>query len=142
MVLLRRLFFLSFTIGFFSSNGQCVTDNLCAECIGNLNKAKFNFIKSFKIDGDNGSLQKVEYSYVLTKGSKYMINMCASGGSPDKVLFTLTDYQRVKVATNVYKEKNSSSVLFECNSTGIYYFQYSLAAAAINCGCSVIGFKR
>lgn len=139
---LKNLFLLTIVIGFFSAKGQCIPDNLCADCIGNLTKAKFNFIKSFKIDGDKGGLQKVEYSYVLTKGSKYMINMCAIGGGPDKVLFTLMDYQRAKVASNVYNGKNSAVVFFECNSTGIYYFQYSFAEAAIDCGCSVIGFTR
>ena len=124
------------------ASSQCIPENFCNECIGKLIKAKFNYLKSFKINGEDGSLKKIEYSYVLTKGSKYLVNICASGTHPEKIGFTLLNYQRVKMGTNSVKGTHVSDFVFECNTTGIYYLQYSFEEASINCAGSALGFTR
>ena len=42
-------------------NGQCNPDNFANACIPKL-ASGFNFLKSYKVDGEGGSKEKVEYS--------------------------------------------------------------------------------
>ena len=64
--------------------GQCDPENFSNTCIPKL-ATGFNFLKSYKIDGEGGAKDKVEYSYVFTKGTQYMINLCATGTATDCV---------------------------------------------------------
>lgn len=121
---------------------QCEPTDFCNECIKKLGAAKFNFLKSYRVNGEDGSLQKVEYSYVLTKGSKYMINICSSAQRPDKIQFVLSDRGRMKVATNLVNGRLVNDLVFECKATGIYYFQYTFEEAGVSCAGISIGFSR
>lgn len=121
---------------------QCEPDDFCNECIRKLGAAKFNFLKSYRVNGEDGGLQKVEYSYVLTKGSKYMINICSSAQRPDKIQFVLSDRGRMMVATNLVNGKLVNELIFECKATGIYYFQYTFGEAGVSCAGISIGFSR
>ena len=80
-------------------NGQCNPDNFANACIPKL-ASGFNFLKSYKVDGESGAKEKVEYSYVFTKGTQYMINLCANGATTDGIVVTLFDSGRNKVATS------------------------------------------
>jgi hypothetical protein len=121
--------------------GQCNSDNLSTACIPKL-AGGFNFLKSYKIDGENGSKEKVEYSYVFTKGTQYMINICANGQSTDGIVVTLFDSGRNKVATSKINGQFISAIAYPCNATGIYYIQYTFDGSASHCGGSALGFKR
>src|SRR5262245_21618110 len=93
---------LAFFIGFICSAdlvGQCDTETLTNACIPKL-AAGFNFLKSYKIDSEGGAKDKVEYSYVFTKGTQYMINLCAAGNATDGLVVSLFDSNRNKVATS------------------------------------------
>ena len=56
---------------------QCNPDLYTSECIPQLTEG-FNFLKGYKIDGKGGEKDKIEFSYVFTKGTQYMINICSS----------------------------------------------------------------
>lgn len=132
------------TVAGFSSaglSGQCDADNLSNECIPKLSSG-FNFLKSYKIDGDGGSKDKVEYSYVFTKGTQYMINLCAGGNGPDGLVVSLYDSKRNKVASSKVNDQFISAIAYPCNATGIYYIQYTFDGSATYCGGSALGFKR
>ena len=136
-------FFLITTVGFVTAgfNDQCDADNLSNACIPKLSSG-FNFLKSYKIDGDGGSKDKVEYSYVFTKGTQYMINLCAGGNSPDGLVVSLFDSKRNKVASSKVNDQFISAIAYPCNATGIYYIQYTFDGSATYCGGSALGFKR
>lgn len=53
---------------------QCDSDGFSNACIPKL-ASGFNFLKSYKIDSEGGAKEKVEFSYVFTKGTQYMINL-------------------------------------------------------------------
>lgn len=138
------LFFI--ILGLFGFSGpetmaQCDPEQFTNECIPKLANG-FNFLKSYKIDGDGGSKPKVEYSYVFTKGTQYMINLCANGGNPDGIVVTLYDSQRNQVASSKYNGQFISAIAYPCNNTGIYYIQYTFENSASHCGGSALGFKR
>lgn len=121
--------------------GQCDADNFSNACIPKLTGG-FNFLKSYKIDGEGGAKDKIEYSYVFTKGTQYMINLCAGGNSPDGIVVSLFDSQRNKVASSKVNDQYISAIAYPCNATGIYYIQYTFDGSTTHCGGSALGFKR
>jgi len=121
--------------------GQCNPDNFANACIPKLSSG-FNFLKSYKVDGEGGSKEKVEYSYVFTKGTQYMINLCATGTATDGIIVTLFDSSRNKVASSKINGQFISAIAYPCNATGIYYIQYTFDGSAGKCGGSALGFKR
>ena len=136
-------FSLIFMVGVGSSEliGQCNSDNLSNACIPKL-AGGFNYLKCYKIDGENGSKDKVEYSYVFTKGTQYMINICANGQATDGIVVTLFDAGRNRVASSKINGQFISAIAYPCNATGIYYIQYTFDGSASHCGGSALGFKR
>lgn len=129
-------------IGFsFESNAQCDPDGFTTACVPKL-ATGFNFLKSYKIDGEGGAKEKVEYSYVFTKGTQYMINICANGAATDGIIVSLFDSNRNQVASSKIDNQMVSAIAYPCNATGIYYIQYTFNKSAGYCGGSALGFKR
>jgi hypothetical protein len=118
---------------------QCNAEALSTQCIPKL-ATGFNFLKSYKIE--KSSKEFVEYSYVFTKGTQYMINICATGQNTDGIVVSLFDSNRNKVATSKVNGQFISAIAYPCNTTGIYYIQYSFDGSTTNCGGSALGFKR
>ena len=119
--------------------GQCNADALSSQCIPKL-AAGFNFLKSYKIE--KGAKEFVEYSYVFTKGTQYMINICAATQPTDGIVVSLFDSNRNKVATSKVNGQFVAAIAYPCNTTGIYYIQYTFDGSTTNCGGSALGFKR
>jgi hypothetical protein len=140
-IILSLSFLLSVGIGSSKLIGQCNSDNFSNACIPKL-AGGFNFLKSYKIDGEGGSKDKVEYSYVFTKGTQYMINICANGQATDGIVVTLFDSGRNKVASSKINGQFIAAIAYPCNATGIYYIQYTFDGSASHCGGSALGFKR
>jgi hypothetical protein len=136
------IIFLLLISGFTSFNliGQCNADSFSNACIPKL-ATGFNFLKSYKIDGAGGAKDKVEYSYVFTKGTQYFVNLCTSGNSPDGIVVSLFDSNRNKVASSKINGQLVSAIAYPCNATGIYYIQYTFDGGS-KCGGSALGFKR
>jgi hypothetical protein len=119
--------------------GQCNSEELSNKCIPKLSTG-FNFLKSYKIE--KGGKDYVEYSYVFTKGTQYMINLCAPGEGTDGIIVSLFDSNRNKVATSKISGQYITAIAYPCNTTGIYYIQYSFDGSTNYCGGSALGFKR
>jgi hypothetical protein len=140
-IILSLFIFLLIGLGSVSKLvGQCNSDNFSNACIPKL-AGGFNFLKSYKIDGEGGK-EKVEYSYVFTKGTQYMINLCADGQATDGIVVSLFDSGRNKVATSKINGQFISAIAYPCNATGIYYIQYTFDGSTAKCGGSALGFKR
>jgi hypothetical protein len=133
------LFISSMAAGSNDLIDQCNADNLANACIPKL-AAGFNFLKSYKVDGE--AKEKVEYSYVFTKGTQYMINVCANGSATDGIVVTIYDKERNKVATSKINGQFITAIAYPCNATGIYYIQYTFDEPSAHCGGSALGFKR
>jgi hypothetical protein len=118
---------------------QCNAESLSTACIPKL-QTGFNFLKSYKIE--KGGKEFVEYSYVFTKGTQYMINICAGGTATDGIVVSLFDSNRNKVASSKYNGQFLTAMTYPCNTTGIYYIQYTFDGSTSYCGGSALGFKR
>jgi hypothetical protein len=103
--------------------GQCNSDALSSQCIPKLAEG-FNFLKSYKIE--KGGKDYVEYSYVFTKGTQYMINICSPGTATDGIVVSLFDSNRNKVASSKINGQFISAIAYPCNTTGIYYILHSV----------------
>ena len=93
---------------------QCNAENLSTQCIPKL-ASGFNFLKSYKIE--KGGKEFVEYSYVFTKGTQYMINICAAGANTDGIVVSLFDSNRNKVASSKVQGQFISAIAYPCNIT-------------------------
>jgi hypothetical protein len=141
---MKKLTFFILSIFLLSASetfGQCNAENLSNQCIPKL-ATGFNFLKSYKIDGAGGSKDKVEYSYVFTKGTQYMINICAPSQPTDGIIVSLYDSNRNKVASSKINGQYIAAIAYPCNATGIYYIQYTFDGSSTYCGGSALGFKR
>ena len=139
---MKKVIFIVLTVCVLSTLeviGQCNSEALSNQCIPKLSSG-FNFLKSYKIE--KGAKEFVEYSYVFTKGTQYMINICAATAPTDGIIVSLFDSNRNKVATSKINGQFISAIAYPCNTTGIYYIQYTFDGSTGNCGGSALGFKR
>src|ERR1044072_8630901 len=111
--------------------GQCNSEALSNQCIPKL-ATGFNFLKSYKIE--KGGKEFVEYSYVFTKGTQYMINICSPGQTPDGIVVSLYDANRNMVASSKYNGQLLTAMQYPCNTTGIYYIKYTFDGTSGYCG--------
>ena len=138
----RLVFFI--TVLCFTTNvsyGQCDAAEKAAGCTPNP-ESGYTLIKSFEVDGKGGTKSKIEYSYVFTKGTKYLVNVCGGAKTPDGLVVTLYDKYRNKVASNLVEGKVVKAIAYPCSATGIYYITYTFYESKEFCGGSTIGFKR
>src|SRR5690242_19426834 len=139
---MKKLIFIALSVFVLSTLeviGQCNSESFSTACIPKL-AAGFNFLKSYKIE--KGGKDFVEYSYVFTKGTQYMINICAGTPPTDGIVVSLYDSNRNKVATSKVQGQFVAAIAYPCNTTGIYYIQYTFDGSTTNCGGSALGFKR
>jgi hypothetical protein len=116
---------------------ECDTAMYCQDCVGKLGKdGEYNYLKSYPIKFE--SKEKVEFSYVLTKGTSYFITLCSDAS----MQFTLQDGARNTVVTNKVKDQVINAIEFKCGATGIYYLKYEPSTGKEACGGSALGFKR
>ena len=137
-IIVIALFAFVFSVGSGNLFAQCNSESFANACIPKLSGG-FNFLKSYKVDGV--SKDKVEFSYVFTKGTQYMLNVCGSGAT-DGIVVSIWDKNRNKVATSKINGQVVSAIAFPCNATGIYYIQYTFETPSAHCGGSALGFKK
>jgi hypothetical protein len=139
---MKKLLIFVFSVSVFSALdviAQCNAESLSTACIPKL-ATGFNFLKSYKIE--KGAKDVVEYSYVFTKGTQYMINICTASASTDGIVVSLFDSNRNKVASSKVQGQFISAIAYPCATTGIYYIQYTFDGSTSYCGGSALGFKR
>ena len=122
-----------------SASAQCNNEEFVNASVSSLLPG-YSLLKSYKINGEK-DLEKVEFSYVLTKGTQYILNLKDKNAAPATVV-TLYDAQRNKIATNKIGSTIAPAIAFSCSSTGIYYITYTFEPASERCAGSTLGFKR
>jgi hypothetical protein len=141
---MKKLIFIVFAVFVLTTLeviGQCNSEAFSNQCIPKL-ASGFNFLKSYKIEKAASGKEYVEYSYVFTKGTQYMINICAAAQPTDGIVVSLFDSNRNKVATSKINGQYIAAIAYPCPTTGIYYIQYSFDGSTSYCGGSALGFKR
>ena len=138
---MKKLFFLTAVLVSsisYIAMAQCNPDDFTTQCIPKLSEG-FSFLKGYKIDGNNGQKEKIEYSYVFIKGMQYMINICSENNSG--IVISLFDSDKNKIATSKVDGNYASAITFPCKSTSIYYINYTFESGQEYCGGSVLSFR-
>lgn len=133
------LFILAFLVP-RNGYGQCDSDNFLDNCASGLET--FTFIKAF-----NTSMKKtepVEYSYVFSKGSTYMILGCDQNEAGKRMIVNLYDRNHKLIASTHNKKTNTfyPDLVYPCSATGVYYMEVTFEGAKGGCGVCILGFKK
>jgi len=119
--------------------GQCDNEVFASASVSGMTPG-YSLLKTYKISGEK-DLEKMEFSYVLTKGTQYMLNVKDEAKTPATVV-TLYDSKRNKIATNKVSGSNVAAIAFACGATGIYYIQYTFEPSSVRCAGSSLAFRR
>lgn len=126
------------------SFAQCDADKFMDNCNAKLANG-YNFLKSFAIDAaKTGNGGKVEYSYVFSKDSNYLMTLCGKEGDAKKLVITLFDASRKELGSNFDSKSNTffPAFAYKCSATGVYYLSFAYPQGQSECAGSVLGFKR
>jgi hypothetical protein len=101
------------------------------------------FIKSFNVETHKVE-EKVEYSYVLSRGITYRIVICDEDEKGKKMIVNLLDRNKKMIATNYVKanKKFYWTLNYTCSATGVYYVEASFEGGKKGCGLNILGFKK
>ena len=122
---------------------QCFTDTFMDKCASSL--GAFTFMKSFNIELGKATGQvKSEQSYVLSKGSKYLIIICDQNINGNKMIVSLFDRNHKLIASSFNKKskKHYHTLSYPCTATGVYYIESSFETDKGGCGVNIIGFNK
>jgi hypothetical protein len=137
------IFSLLIALGLLSSleaSGQCNSDAFVSASVAGMTPG-YSLLKSYKIAGEK-DLEKMEFSYVLTKGTQYMLNIKDDAAPAPATVVTLFDSKRNKIASNKISGSTASAIAFACGATGIYYIQYTFESSSQRCAGSTLAFRR
>ena len=102
----------------------------------------YMFVKSFRIDGKEGSRRKIEYTCVFSKGISYQVLISSADGQASGIVGTLYNPERKKLASNYFEGKHYRMLQYNCNATGIYYLAFTFRDTPTFCGAAILSFKR
>ncbi len=125
------------------SFGQCNAMTNKGKGISQLSPG-FTFIKSYLLDGGReNSKGEIEYSFVFSKGTSYMLTLVNNLGQSDNIEIKLYDPAHKLLVTNYDKKSNKYfPVVYPCKGTGVHYMTFKFSEGSDKCGLSVLGFKR
>lgn len=148
--IIRKIVFLSIVIVnvlFVNTTavyGQCSSDEFMDKCASTL--GGFTFIKSFEVlSSKNVKESPNDFSYVLSKGSTYMIIICDQNVAGNKMVVELYDRNKKLIASNFNKQtkKFYPSLSYPCGATGVYYIEsYFENGKQATCGVNILGFNK
>lgn len=127
----------------FSASAQCDAEKFLNHCNSKLANG-FTFLKSYHIDKGKAASGKVEYSYVFSKDTNYMLTLCNKDGDPKNLAVSIYDQNRKLIYSSFDKKSNTfyPFIGYRASSTGIYYLTFTFEGDGPECGGSVLGFKR
>ncbi|MBI1769607.1 MAG: hypothetical protein HYR67_14660 [Bacteroidetes bacterium] len=118
----------------FSVADNCDISPLTTECIKQMPR-KFRSLKSFSLPKRKEGF--IEYSYVLTKGTRYHVGACFN--AVDNLKIEVFSSKRLLVAT-ITSKKKYSKLTYKCASSGIYYMRFSCNSSDNSCGAGLLSF--
>jgi hypothetical protein len=126
---------------FKSGSPVCNTEALMEDCASELED--YVFVKNFDVVTDKSG-QKIDYSYVLSRGIEYKIVICEKTNSNRRMIVNFYDRNRTLVATNFQKsnKKIFPNITYKCSATGVYYVEAFYEGESGGCGLNIIGFKK
>ena len=146
MKMKKYIFVIAFIWSFTLSNealAQCNADGFRSQCVSRLADG-FTFIKSYNLnDKKINSKGEIEYSFVFSKGTLYMLTFANALGEMTNIEIKLYDPTHKLIVSNFNKKTKKYFPLgYPCKATGVHYMSFKFADGGQTCGLSVLGFKR
>jgi hypothetical protein len=125
------------------NNAPCPAKQIVRKGISSLPKG-FTFLKGYPVNGLNGKRKKIEYSYILSRNSKYLISLARQGNKNEGLQITLLNSRKKAIATSYVEGKYYDAIQYTCQRTGIYYirFTYNPKKTTDFCSGGVLSFRR
>ena len=126
----------------FLASGQCESDEFLDACASSLDS--HTFIKAFNVKVKPKKADKVEYSYVFSKGSSYMIILCDQNKKGNRMIVKLYDRGHRLIASSYDKrtKKHYPDLVYPCSATGVYYIEATMEGSSAQCGVIILGFNK
>ena len=102
----------------------------------------YTFLKSYTIDGKNGTRKKKKVSYIFSKGSVYFVTLANAHPKNEGIKVTLYDSNRKRLASSYAKGKYYEAMAYRCPATGLYFLEFEFENTRNYCAGSVLAFKR
>ena len=138
---LHLIFFILFIVISIKANAQCYPETYSLHCIEKLEEG-YIYLKSYNIDGLNGTRNKVEYSVVFSKNTDYLLNICTESDNADGIILSIYDSKRKLIISNILNEVIQSKLKFNCGLTGIYYLTFTFQNSKKYCGGCILAFRK
>lgn len=140
----NTLFILVLFLACIKAGAQCDDEKFLDNCAALLDK--FVFVKAFNIDQGKSTKTggEIEYSYVLSKGTSYLITICDQAENGNRLILELYDRNK-KLIVSSYNKKDKKyypKIAYPCAATGVYYLKYRFEGNNENCGVSILGFDK
>lgn len=121
---------------------QCGGDDFLDDCASSL--GTHTFIKAFNVETKSRKQEKVEYSYVFSKGSDYLIIVCDRKVEGKRMIVNLYDRNHQLIASSYSKKtrKHYPDLVYPCQATGVYYMETTFEGLAESCGVIILGFNK
>ena len=120
---------------------QCIPGSLSRECIPSISEG-FIYLKSYSIDGQDKTREKIEYTVVMSKNTQYAFKICTSLEGADGIILTIYDANRVEIISNRRGTLVDPEINYRCTSTGIYYLRFTFFESENRCGGCILSFKK
>ncbi|MCP4311690.1 MAG: hypothetical protein GY790_10540 [Bacteroidetes bacterium] len=126
----------------FIAYGQCGSDEFLDDCSSTL--GSHTFIKAFNVELKPKKKENVEYSYVFSKGSNYMIIGCDQNLKGNRLIVSLYDRSHKLIASSYDRKtkKHYPDMVYPCSATGVYYIEATLEGSGQGCGVIILGFNK
>ena len=131
----------AFTLFIFSefvyiNSYACDASKFKDQCVNQLGSG-YTYLKSFQLTGE------VEYSFVFSKGTLYMLTTASALGEAGNIEIQLYDPSHKLIVSNYDKKTDKYyPINYPCSTTGVHYMKFIFNDTSKECGLSVLGFKR
>ncbi len=140
MKLLKYLIvLLLFTLSYDKSFSQCDEEKLFQKCLSSLDD--FTFLKVYYLVSDKGDFSfNKRYSYVFSKGNRYMLTYCTDEYNKAKLAISIYDNSGKMLISSYAKitKKYYKGFVFDCHRTGVYYFNFFSQIGENVCNASML----
>jgi len=122
---------------------QCDEKKLDENCKGAITNG-YTYIKSFNVDPVKAENGKIEYSYIFSKDTQYLLALCGQTDKSGKdVAVALYDGNRQLLFNSAdNKGEAIKKLLYKCQTTGVHYINFTYLNEKASCYQAQIGFKR
>ncbi|HAS45413.1 MAG TPA: hypothetical protein DCS93_33320 [Microscillaceae bacterium] len=121
----------------------CQAKQMVRKGIGTIPRG-FTFLKGYPVDGKSGKKKRVEYSYILSRNSKYLITLATRNNKSEGLKITLLNARKKAIASSYVDGKYYDGIQYTCQKTGLYYirFTYDTKKTKSYCSGGVLSFRR